>query len=208
MDRTDEEQLQQLKDWWKRNGPPLLIGAGVAIALAAGWWGYGNWQERSAQQAAGAYAEFLQAEHGGELEAAEERGQRVLDRHAASGYAVMTALRLARLQVENEAFERAAETLGWVVDHADDRPMRELARLRQARALAEIDPERALTRLDVDVSDGFRAAYAELRGDLLHELGRDDEAAEAYRAALDSEGLGGQARELVRLKLQAVETEA
>ncbi|ABM62551.1 YfgM family protein [Halorhodospira halophila] len=208
MERSDDEQLQQLKDWWQRNGGSILLGLTGALLILAGWWGYGTWQERGAQQAAAAYAEFLQATQSGEPEAAEQAGQRVLDDHARSGYAGMTALRMARIQAEAGEYRRAAETLGWLIDNADHSAMVELARLRQARVLGEEDPEEALAVLEGSVSAGFTASFDELRGDLLRELGRYDEAAEAYQQALDQEGLGAQSRELVRLKLQAVESEA
>ncbi len=209
MERSDDEQLERLKAWWRRNGPALTLGVAVAAAGLAAWWGYQTWQERSEQRAAGAYAEYLEQERqGAELEALEEAGQRLLDDHPGTGYAALTALRLAREQVAAEAYGEAGETLGWLVDHADDRPMAELARLRQAQALAQEDPERALAVLDDEVSEGFRAVYAELRGDLLGELDRPEEAAEAYRTALEAEGLAPQSRELVRTKLQAIGSEA
>ncbi len=208
MDRTDDEQLQQIKDWWRRNGGSILLGLTGALLILAGWWGYGTWQERGAQQAAAAYAEFLQASQAGDAQAAEQAGQRVLDDHGGSGYADMTALRMARIQAEIGEYRRAAETLGWLIDNAEHSAMAELARLRQARVLGEEDAEEALAVLEGSVSAGFAAAFAELRGDLLRELGRYDEAVEAYQEALDQDGLGGQARELVRLKLQSVEGEA
>ncbi|MBK1727298.1 YfgM family protein [Halorhodospira neutriphila] len=210
MDQSDEEQLERLKAWWRRNGPALLLGAAVAAAGLAAWWGYQTWQERTQQRAAGAYADYLEQERqDAGLEALEEAGQRLLDAHAGSGYAALTALRLAREQAAAGAYGEAAQTLGWLVEHAGDRPMAELARLRQARALAQEDPERALAALDGgEVSEGFRAVYAELRGDLLSELDRPEEAAEAYRTALDAGGLAPQSRELVRTKLQAISPEA
>ncbi len=209
MHQDDEQQLQQIKAWWQRHGSGIILGlAGLAVILT-GWWGYGAWQERSARQAAAAYAELLRAEQGGELEAAEAAGERLLDEHAGSGYAAMAALRLARIQVEAGERGRAIQTLEGLAEDADTRAMAELARLRWARLLGETDREAALALLDREVTDGFRASYAQLRGDLLSRLGRPEAAAEAYREALGSEpGLGAQARELVRRKLQAVEAEA
>ncbi len=209
MNQDDEQQLQQIKAWWQRYGSGILLGlAGLAVILA-GWWGYGTWQERSAQQAAAAYAELLRAEQGGELAAAEAAGERILDEHAGSGYAAMAALRLARIQVEAGERRRAVQTLKGLADSADSRAMAELARLRRARLLGETDQEAALSLLEGEVTEGFRASYAQLRGDLLSQLGRAEAAVAAYREALNSEpGLGGRARELVRRKLQAMEAEA
>jgi len=35
--RTDEEQVEAIKQWWKNNGSSLLIGIGAALAIAFGW---------------------------------------------------------------------------------------------------------------------------------------------------------------------------
>ena len=209
VDRADDEDLQKLKDWWRDNGPAVVTGLALAAATVAGWWGYTTWQERGAQQAAMAYTELMRAEQqDAGLEAVVAAGREVMEEHAGSGYAAMAALRTARVQMEAEAFREAAQTLGWLVENADERAMRELARLRQARALGEVAPEEALALLEAEASEGFAGAYAELRGDLLRELDRPEEAVAAYREALEAPVLRAQSRELVELKLQAAESEA
>lgn len=40
---TEEETLAQIKDWWQRNGKPLLFGAVLALVLVFGWQ---FWQNR------------------------------------------------------------------------------------------------------------------------------------------------------------------
>ena len=35
--RTEEETVQAIKDWWKKNGSSLLIGVGAALAIVFGW---------------------------------------------------------------------------------------------------------------------------------------------------------------------------
>lgn len=207
MDRRDEEQIEQLKEWWRRNGPSIMLGLSAAIVVVAGWWAYGTWQERAAQQAAAAYAEFLQ-HRGGDIEELASSGQDVMEQHRGSGYAMLTAMRLARHQIEAGANADAAQTLGWLVENSEHQPTVQLARLRQARALAQSDPQRAIELLGNEASAGFKAVYAELKGDLLAAQGRLDEAAQAYRQALTAKGLASQSRELVKIKLRAVESEA
>ena len=34
---TEEEQIAQIKDWWQRNGKPLLTGGVLALAVVIGW---------------------------------------------------------------------------------------------------------------------------------------------------------------------------
>jgi predicted negative regulator of RcsB-dependent stress response len=35
--QTEEEQLAAIKDWWQRNGKPLLTGGVLALAGVFGW---------------------------------------------------------------------------------------------------------------------------------------------------------------------------
>ena len=35
--QTEEEQIAQLKEWWQRNGKPLLAGGVLAVAGVFGW---------------------------------------------------------------------------------------------------------------------------------------------------------------------------
>ncbi len=53
MSMTEEEQIAQMKDWWQRNGKPLLTGGALALALVFGWQA---WQQYQTNQAQGAGA--------------------------------------------------------------------------------------------------------------------------------------------------------
>ncbi|HAF93566.1 MAG TPA: GTP-binding protein, partial [Pseudomonas sp.] len=77
-----------------------------------------------------------------------------------------------------------------------DKTLEELARQRLARVLAAQEKaEDALRLLDGDAATGFAASREELRGDLLVQLGRDDEAHAAYtkakQAAAEDGAIGG-----------------
>ncbi len=203
MDRTDEEQIEALRDWWRRNGSAVMLGVGLAAAGLTGWWGYGQWQEGKAQEAAAAYGLMIQAEReGAPLPELTIAARQVMEDHRRSGYAPMAAMRLGARQMEAGQYIAAARTLGWVVEHVRETAMVELARLRQARALAAAGrTEEALALVAQPASPGFVGAYADLRGDLLADMGRAEAAAEAYRDALRAEGLDPQTRRLVELKL-------
>ena len=54
MSMTEEEQIAQMKDWWQRNGKPLLTGGVLALAAVIGWQGWQNYQANQAQGASAA----------------------------------------------------------------------------------------------------------------------------------------------------------
>lgn len=37
MSSTDDEQLAEFKDWWQRNGKPLVTGGLLALVVVFGW---------------------------------------------------------------------------------------------------------------------------------------------------------------------------
>jgi len=48
---SEEEQIALMRDWWQRNGKPLLMGGVLALAGVFGWQA---WQKHEAAQAAAA----------------------------------------------------------------------------------------------------------------------------------------------------------
>ena len=42
--QTEDEQIAQLKDWWDRNGKPLLAGGVLALVAVFGWQGWQKYQ--------------------------------------------------------------------------------------------------------------------------------------------------------------------
>lgn len=206
MDRNDEEQLATLRDWWQRNGASILTGLVIAVVGASGWWGYEFWQERTAQQSAAAYGEFMQvAQRGDDLDAMAQAAENLQNNHTRSGYAVLASLQLARHQMEAGQHEDAVRTLSWAADNAEHDALRNLARLREARALAAADRiEDALARLETSPGPGFVGAFSHLRGDLLSAMDEHESAISAYRSALDADDLDADARDLVRTRLQSL----
>ena len=59
--RTEEEQIQAIKDWWKKNGSSLLIGIGAALAIVFGWQAWQNHQAQQRTEAANQFANLLNA---------------------------------------------------------------------------------------------------------------------------------------------------
>ena len=59
--RTEEEQIQAIKDWWKKNGSSLLIGIGAALAIVFGWQAWQNSQAQQRTEAANQFANLLNA---------------------------------------------------------------------------------------------------------------------------------------------------
>ncbi|CJK96535.1 Uncharacterized protein conserved in bacteria [Streptococcus pneumoniae] len=187
---TEEEQLAQIKDWWQRNGKPLVLGAVIALVLVFGWQFWQKHQINQAQSASVVYQQLLGAAlESGEADAAEvSRLGNVLKKDfAGTHYAQYGSLFVAKVAVESGRLDEAASELRAIVDKPADKTLDELARQRLARVLAAQDKaDEAIKLLDGKVDAAFVASREELRGDLLVQLGRNDEAHAAYSKAKES----------------------
>ncbi|MNN12912.1 hypothetical protein D3C81_1259210 [compost metagenome] len=99
-------------------------------------------------------------------------------------YAQYGSLFVAKVAVEAGKLDDAAAELKAVLDKPADATLGELARQRLARVLAaQGKAEDALKLLEGDADKAFLASREELKGDLLAQLGRSDEAHAAYQKA-------------------------
>ncbi len=187
---TEEEQLAQIKDWWQRNGKPLVLGAVIALVLVFGWQFWQKHQINQAQSASVVYQQLLGAAlESGEADAAEvsRLGNLLKKDFAGTHYAQYGSLFVAKVAVESGRLDEAASELLAIVDKPADKTLDELARQRLARVLAAQDKaDEAIKLLDGKVDAAFVASREELRGDLLVQLGRNDEAHAAYSKAKES----------------------
>ncbi len=184
---TDEEQLAQVKEWWQRNGKPLLLGGALALVLVFGWQFWQKHQLNQAHSASVAYQQLLNAAlNEGEVDAAEvsRLGTLLQKEFAGTHYAQYGSLFVAKVAVESGRLDEAATELQAVLDKPADKTLEELARQRLARILAaQNKAEEGLALLKGEAAEAFAASREELRGDLLVKLDRPDEAHAAYSKA-------------------------
>ncbi len=205
--RTEEEQLDALKRWWKQNGVSLIAGVAIAAAGVIGWNAWQNHQEGQASAASARYQYLINLTAGSELDdasiiEARELVVEITDNHGRTLYADLARLIDARLAVAQEDLSGARAALEAVIDASDRNYVKGLARLRLARLqVAEGDAEAALATLSSGVPGALGAQRAEVRGDAYHALGRNAEAGEAWREALELAEAGEQPLYGVQLKL-------
>ncbi|QTF93427.1 tetratricopeptide repeat protein [Halomonas sp. BM-2019] len=188
--RTEEEQLEALKRWWKQNGLSLIAGVALAAAGIIGWNAWQNYQENQATAASLRYQQLINLSAGNELDEAgliqaRELVGEITDNHGRTLYADLARLIDARLAVAQDDLPGARAALEALIDASGRDYVKGLARLRLARLqVAEGDAEAALATLDTGVPEALAAQRAEVRGDAYHALGRESDAGEAWREAL------------------------
>ena len=213
-DLEEQEQLDELKAWWKQYGN-LVTGVLLVVSLGvAGWQGW-NWYQR--QQSAQASVIFNALQR-----AAAERDQQkvkaatgeLLEKFGGSTYAPMAALLAGKSAFDAGDLKTAKVQLSWAVDHTDGE-MKDIARLRLAAVLLDEKAFDEAAKLTSQAATrNFETLFAEMRGDILLAQGQRAEAKQAYQAALQkkldnatngkTEGRSTGFREVVQQKLDAL----
>ncbi|OAB51289.1 YfgM family protein [Pseudomonas thivervalensis] len=199
MSSTEDEQLADLKDWWTRNGKPLVTGGLLALVIVFGWQAYQKYQSNQSQGASVLYQQLLETTltPDGKPDAARvaDLAGKLDKEFAGTAYAQYGRLFVAKVAVDSGKLDDAAAELKGIVDKPVNPTLGEVARQRLAQVLAaQNKAEDALKLLDGDADKAFLATREELKGDLLVQLGRADEAHAAYqkaKAALSDEAAVG-----------------
>jgi len=199
VSRTEDEELAVIRDWWQRNGKPLLTGGALALVVVFGWQAWQKHQLAEAQGASVLYQQLLEtslvADGQADVGKVAELAGKLKTEFSGSHYAQYASLLLAKVAVEAGKLDDARAELQAVLDKPVDATLGELARQRLARVLAaQGKTEDALKLLAGDADQAFVASREELKGDLLVKLERSDEALQAYekaKAALTAEAAVG-----------------
>ena len=206
------DQGEAVKKWLQDNGSAIVMGLVIAFGGLFGFKQWQNWQETNRQQASYEFEVMNQQLAQNQLDAAMDNFQILKDDHAKSPYASMAALQMARARLEANQADLAIGLYEYVVENGYPKAMKVVARERLARVLLDQgQPAEALSVLQgADDTTGFESRFAEVRGDIQFAQGRNDEAAAAYREALDAleAGAGDRARLVMKLESLGAEVPA
>ena len=195
---SDDEQVEAIKKWWQANAKAIFGGIAIGLAVVLGWQYWTAHRTARAEQASAHYAVLQQAVEKQDTALAQQQGQILLDDFPNSAYAVLASLELARQAAQAGDNATASQRLQWVIDHARQAEIKDIARLRLVRVLlAENRYDDAAARLNQIDNPNLTAEREELRGDLYAARNELAKARVAYQAALDAKA----GNPLLRLKL-------
>ncbi|MFG6462773.1 YfgM family protein [Roseateles sp. DXS20W] len=185
LDLEEQEQLDQLKAFWKRWGNLITWLITAALAAFAAWQGWNWYQRDQAAKAAAMYDEFDRAVSAQDLDKASAAAGDLKARFAATGFAAQAGLQVAKLQLDKGKADDAKQSLTWVAEQGSESSYRDLARLRLAGLQLDAKAyDDALKTLDAIKSAEFAALVADRRGDALLLQDKRDAAKAEYQKAL------------------------
>ena len=205
LDLEEQEQLDELKHFWKNYGNLITWTLIVVFGAIAAWNGWQYWQRSQAAQASAMNEEMERAVAGDDVGRVERAFNDMKDKFGGTTYAHQAGLRAAKVLSEKGKPDAARAALTWVADKASDEGYRATARLRLAGLLADGKSyDEALKQLEAELPPEFAPLVADRRGDIFNLQGKKAEAKAQYLQAWTGLDERSDYRKLVEVKLTAL----
>lgn len=205
LDLQGQEQLEAFKAWWRENRIFILVGVLIVTVAVGGWRGWQYYQGKQSGEAAIMYEDFTKQLDSRDTKRINDVVEVMTKRFPATAYASRAALLAAQVNEQGKDMTRAKTQLQWVIDHASEASLKDVARLRLASLLLdEKNYDSAQKLLEADHPASFDGLYADLRGDVLSAQGKNEEAGTAYLLAIEKIEPTSRYRNLIQMKLDAL----
>jgi predicted negative regulator of RcsB-dependent stress response len=205
LDLEEQEQIDEFKVWWKLHGNKVIWGVTAFLLIAAGWRGWQTWQHNQGAEASMLFDTAIQVATANDAKATKEVTGRIIENQPRSAYATPAAWLAGRINYEAGDLKSARAQYEFALEHAKDGGLKQLARLRLAAIrFEEKDDAGALSLLKDSFTPAFQGLANQLKGDILIEQGKTEEARAAYKLALENLGDKSSLKPLLEIRLEAL----
>jgi len=205
LDLEEQEQLDELKHFWKSWGDLITWLLIAVLGGYAAWMGWQSWSAKQAAQSAALYDTVERAALANDTALLDRSLADIKDKFSGTTYAQQAALLAARVYHDKERKADAKTQLAWVIEQASDEGYRALARLRLAGLLMD---DKAYTEARQQLTAAAPEAFAPLMSDRLGDLAllqsQTEEATQHYKKAWKGLEANAEYRRLVAVKLAAL----
>lgn len=204
-DLEEQEQLANLKAWWKQYGNLITWLLIAALLAYSGWTAWNTYLGKQSAEAAVLYQEMQKAFTDKNKDRVLQAAKDLQDKYKRSAYAEMAALTAARAAFDANDLNAAKSQLQWLVDHGKNAEYVALGKVRLAGILLdEKAHDDALKILAGEFPEHLSAIAADRRGDIYMAQNKTAEARAAWQAAIDKMDATNPGRQLVQIKLDAL----
>ncbi len=205
LDLEEQEQLDQLKHFWKQYGNLITWVLIVVFGGIAAFNFYNYWNRSQSAQSAAMYDQVERAAQSGDLAVLDRALGDMKDKFGGTTYAQQAALLAAKTFYEKGNKDAARAALAWVVDKASDDGYQAIARLRLAGILVDTKAyDEAMKQLGSSFPKEFDPLVADRKGDVYLLQGKKAEARAEYEKAWKGFEDRSEYRRLVEVKLNAM----
>ncbi len=205
LDMHEQEQVDALKAWWKESGTRTLMAVLLVAAVLGGIFGWKYWQGNQQAEAAALFEEVARQVGSNDPKHVDDAAAIVVSKYGQTIYAARAQLVAAQINIDAKNTAAAATQLQWVMEHASEHSLQDVARLKLASLrLDEKKYDDALKLLDAEHPESFNSLYLDLKGDVYNAQGKKDEARAAYKHALEKANTKGNYTVVLQMKLDAL----
>lgn len=205
LDLEEQEQLDQLKHFWKQYGNIITWVLIAAMGSFAAWNFYQSYSRSQAGQASAMFDEVERAAQAGDVAKIERAFTDMKDKFGSTTYAQQAGLLAGKALFDKGNTDGAKAALTWVADKASDEGLQAIARLRLAGVLVEAKAfDDAMKQLSGPFPAEYAALVADRKGDVLALQGKKAESIAEYKKAYDGFDERTDYRRLVEVKLNAL----
>ena len=195
VEKTDEEQAEQIKKWIKENALQIIIGVSLGLG---GLWGFDYYKGQQHQQDLQARGYYLSVvanpSNTDALKALKEN-------HAQSTYAQQADFIMAKQAVNQGNYQDALNYL-LPLTNSTNEFIAQNAKFKAANVYLEInDADKALDVLGDNTNKAFSALYDNIKGDIYFAQNNIKAAKEHYQSAISQLDKDSRLAPLVQIKL-------
>lgn len=162
----EEQEINQLKDWWKENGKTIIV---AFILGVGGMFGWRYWQAHQAEQIAQASAQYDALIYSAQQDEQAKKAniEQFVQANSKTAYAVFALLDEAKKAAEKQDFAAAEVNLNQALTQSQDEVLTSIVALRLSAVQFQLGQlDNALTTLNQVKGESFNARKAILTGDI------------------------------------------
>ena len=195
----EEQEINQLKDWWKENGKTIIV---AFILGVGGMFGWRYWQAHQAEQIAQASAQYDALIYSAQQDEQAKKAniEQFVQANSKTAYAVFALLDEAKKATEKQDFAAAEVNLNQALTQSQDEVLTSIVALRLSSVQFQLGQlDNALSTLNQVKGESFNARKAILTGDIQVSKGDKVAAKNSFDQAQQS---GSQLeRQMAKMKL-------
>ena len=162
----EEQEINQLKDWWKENSKTIIV---AFILGVGGMFGWRYWQAHQAEQIAQASAQYDALIYSAQQDEQAKKAniEQFVQANSKTAYAVFSLLDEAKKAAEKQDFAAAEVNLNQALTQSQDEVLTSIVALRLSAVQFQLGQlDNALTTLNQVKGESFNARKAILTGDI------------------------------------------
>ena len=203
-DLEEQEQLDEFKAWWKKNGS-MSINLVLAVLVSyLAWQGYHYFQNKKSIEASALYQTMLTTDPV-KVSDIKSQSAKLMENYSGTPYAGRAAVYAAKTNFAANDLKSAKSQLDWAIKNATEGAVKAIAGLQLADILFEEknydEASKALAAID---DKGYAGLKANMQGDVFLAQGKQAEAKKAYATALENLDAQGRLHAYTQQKLESL----